>query len=110
VYPLRELVHRATLHSDYTTTFDSLLSKLTKLHIGVTKEDTDSGEIVARCLIGVNGFLWRCWNDPLVFEVKRLDAAKTQVTIYAVPNLLRFGANRSEEPIELKKLVSQLFI
>jgi hypothetical protein len=54
--------------------------------------------------------LWRCWSDKLVFEIRRVEAAKTQVEIYAVPNLFRFRTNKNEEAIEVKKLASQLFI
>jgi hypothetical protein len=108
---LRELVHSGTLHSDYTATFASLLSKLAELKIDVAREDKRRGEIVARCLTcPVNVLLWRCWSDKLVLEVKRIDAAKTQLNIYAVPNLFRYRTYRDEGTIKLRELVSQLFI
>ncbi len=111
MYPLRELVHSTSLHRDYATTCTSLLSKLTELHIDVARADKDKGEIVVRCLTRLaNAILWRCWSDKLVFEIKGIDAANTQVKIYAIPNLLRYRTRRSEEIIELRTLVSQLFI
>lgn len=108
---LRELVHSATLHCDYATAFASLTSKLAELKIDVAREDKDSGEIVARCLTcPVNVIFWRCWSDKLVFEIKRIDSAKTQVKIYAVPNLFRYRTHRDEETVELRELVSRLSI
>ena len=106
---LRELVHSGTLHSDYTATFASLLSKLAELKIDVAREDKRRGEIVARCLTcPVNVILWRCWSDTLVFAVKRVDTAKTHVKIYAVPNLFRYRTRGDEETVELRELISQL--
>jgi hypothetical protein len=108
---LRELVHSATLDCDYASTFASLTSKLAELKIDVASADKDSGEIVARCLTcPVNVIFWRCWCDKLVFEVKRTSTAETQVKIYAVPNVFRYRTYENEEAIELKKLVSQLFV
>lgn len=110
MYPLRKLVHRATIHRDYATTFASLLSKLAGLKIDVASEDKDRGEVVARCLTcPVNLILWRCWSDKLIFEVKRIDAAKTQVKMYAVPNLFRYKTYKNEETFEMRRLVSQIF-
>jgi len=107
---LREVVHKTTLQSDPATAFASLRSKLAELQIHVEKEDKDRGEIVARCLTSaVNTILWRCWSDKLLFEVKGIDATKTQIGVYAVPNLLRFKVEQSEKTIELKELVSRLF-
>jgi len=57
----------------------------------------------------LNVGLWRCWSDKLVFEIRRVEAVKTQVETYAVPNLFRFRTNKNEEAIEVKKLASQLF-
>jgi hypothetical protein len=108
---LRELVHSGTLDSDYTTTFASLLSKLAELKIDVAREDKRRGEIVATCLTcQANVLFWRCWSDRLVLDVKRIDAAKTQVNIYAIPNLFRYRTDTDEESIELRELVSQLFV
>jgi hypothetical protein len=107
---LKEAVHKTTLQSDPATAFVSLRSKLAELHIHVEKEDKDRGEIVARCLTSaVNTILWRCWSDKLLFKVKGIDATKTKICVYAVPNLLRFQVEQSEKTIELKELVSRLF-
>ena len=106
---LKELVHSATLNCDYATTFASLASKLAELKIDVVKEDKDSGEILARCLTcPINVILWHCWSDKLVFAVKRVDTAKTNVKIYAVPNLFRCRTRKDEETVELRALISQL--
>jgi hypothetical protein len=108
---LRELVHTATLHCDCATAFASLVSKLAEAKIDVARKDKDRGEIVVRCLTcPVNVILWRCWSDKLVFEVKQIDTATTQVKIYAVPNLIRYRASKHEETFELRELISQLFI
>jgi hypothetical protein len=107
---LRENAHETVLRTDYARTFRSLLLKLSELQIGVEKEDTDKGTITARCLIGpINMVLWRCWNDRIVFEIKRIDAANTRVRVFTVPNLFRFKVEKNERPIELNDLVSQLF-
>jgi hypothetical protein len=108
---LKELVHTATLNSDYATTFESLASKLAELKIDVVKKDTASGEIVARCLTcPVNIILWRCCSDKLVFVIKRIDIATTNVKIYVVANLFRFRTRKDEETVELRELISQLSI
>jgi hypothetical protein len=108
---LRELVHSATLHCDNATAFASLVSKLAEAKIDVAREDKDRGEIVAQCLTyPVNVILWRCWSDKLIFELKQIDTATTQVKIYAVPNLFRYRASKHEKTFELRELVSQLFI
>jgi hypothetical protein len=111
MYPLRELVHKIVINNDYPTTFASLLSKLNELHIDVAKEDKDAGQIVARCLTGMaNLLVWRSWSDKLVFEILRVDSAKTQVKIYLVPNLFRFRIKKNEQVIEVKTLTSKLFV
>ncbi len=108
---LRELVHSATLHCDHATAFASLVSKLAESKIDLAREDKDRGEIVARCLVcSVNVILWRCWSDKLVFEIKQIDTATTQVKIYAVLNLFRYGVSKHEKTFELRELISELFI
>jgi hypothetical protein len=108
---LRELVHSATLHCEYASTFVSLTSKLAELKIDVARADKDGGEIVARCLTcPVNVIFWRCWSDKLVFEVKRTGTAETEVKIYAVPNVFRYRTRKDEVTVELRELISQLSI
>jgi hypothetical protein len=110
MFMLRDNAHETVLRTDYTTTFRSLRLKLSELHIGVEKEDMDKGTITAQCLTGpVKTVLWRCWNDRIVFEIKKIDAANTRVRVFTVPNLFRFKVERDERPIEVNDLVSHLF-
>jgi hypothetical protein len=106
---LKELVHESTLASDYPTTFNSLTSKLAALKVHTVTRDQEKGEIVVLCLTGpINATLWRCWSDKLIFEIKRIDTAKTEVRVYAVPNLLRHKIRDGEKEVELQKLISEL--
>lgn len=107
---LREIVHKTTVHKGYAEAFTFLISKLGESNIEVAKQDMDHGEIVARCLtLSANLVLWRCWSDRLVFDMKELDAAKTEVTIYSIPNLFRVNLKPNEKTTDLSKLVSELF-
>ncbi len=112
MYPLREHVHTTNVQRDYATTFASLLSKLKKSNIDVEMEDKVRGTIVARCLaLIVNRIFWRAWGDKLVFEVKEIDAATTQVSVYAIPNLFILKVGNNEKVIDwgdLKRLVAGL--
>jgi hypothetical protein len=110
MYLLREIVHKATINKGYAEVFTSLLSKLAESNIGIDKQDVNHGEIVARCLtLSANLVLWRCWNDRLLFNMKELDAANTEVTIYSIPNLFRLNLKPDEKTTDLTKLVSELF-
>ena len=110
MYLLREIVHKTTVHKAYAEAFTSLLLKLGESDIDVDKQDMNHGEIVARCLtLSANLVLWRCWNDRLLFNMKELDAANTEVTIYSIPNLFRLNLKPDEKTTDLTKLVSELF-
>lgn len=109
MYPLREIVHTATLQHDYAATFASLLLKLKESHIEVETKDEAKGIIVARCLTLVVDCFWRAWSDKLLLQVKRIDATATQVQVYAIPNLLRFKVGKNEEAIGRTKLIGQIF-
>jgi len=107
---VKENRYETILHRNYGATFAFLRSKLAELHLHIEKEDMSRGEIVARCLTAsLNMVFWRTWSDKLVFEIKRLNAAETQVKVFTVPNLFRLNVEKNEEPIELNNLVSQLF-
>jgi hypothetical protein len=110
MFMLKENAHEIVLGTDYATTFRSLRLRLSELHIGVEKEDMDKGTITAQCLTGpIKMVLWRCWNDRIVFEIKRIDAANTRVRVFTVPNLFRFKVEKNERPIEVNDLVCRLF-
>jgi len=110
MYLLREIVHKATINKGYAEVFTSLLSKLAESNIGIDKQDVNHGEIVARCLtLSANLVLWRCWSDRLLFNMKELDAANTEVTIYSIPNLFRLNLKPDEKTTDLTKLVWELF-
>ena len=107
---LRDIVHKTTLHKSYAEAFTSLLSKLAESNIAVDKKDMNHGEIVVRCLtLSANLVLWRCWADRLVFNVKELDSANTEVTIYSIPNLFRLHLKPNEKTTDLAKLVPKFF-
>ena len=106
---LREVVHRTTIQRDYATAFSSLLSKLKELNVQIETENSATGEIVTRCLTRVvDGLLWRCWSDKLIFEVKGIDADNTRLKVYAIPNLFRFKVAQNEKPMDLTQFLSQL--
>ena len=107
---LKELVHRTTLWTDREKAFSSLCSRLADLHIPVEKEDKVSGEIVAQCLTTtMNAVLWRCWSDKLLLEVREIDEERTQINVFAIPNLLRFKVGQHEKTVDLEALFSRLF-
>jgi hypothetical protein len=110
VHPLKELVRKSTLDRDYRSTLASLLSKLGELHIDVTKKDEAAGEIVAQCLTSLAATpFWHGWSDKLLFKIRRIDAFKTEVELYAIPNLFRYRTNKNERVIEVNELASRLF-
>jgi hypothetical protein len=54
---------------------------------------------------------WRAWSDKLLFELKEIGPAKTEVKAYAIPNLLRYKVRKNEKPLdpgELTRLVGRL--
>jgi hypothetical protein len=112
VYLLRELVQTTTIQSDYATTFKSLVSKLRESSIDVEMEDEARGLVVARCLSRVlNWIFWRARSDKLVFELREIDPAETEVKVYAIPNLWRYRLPKNERTLDwadLKKLVRGL--
>jgi len=110
MYLLREIVHKTTVHKAYAEAFTSLLLKLGESDIDVDKQDMNHGEIVARCLtLAANLVLWRCWSDKLVFNMKELDGAKTEVTIYSIPNLFRLNLKPNQKTTDLNGLILKLF-
>jgi len=107
---LKETVHKAILQTDRAQAFASLRSKLAELHVPIEEEDEVRGKITARCLTSaMNMIFWRCWSDRLLFEVREIDATRTRVSVYAIPNLLRFKVGQNEKIVELKALISRLF-
>ena len=107
---LKEIVHTASLQTDRAQAVASLRAKLAELHIPVEEEDRAKGEIVARCLTNaMNMIFWRCWSGGLLFEVRGIDETKTQISVFAISNLLRFKVGHNEKIIELQDLISHLF-
>jgi hypothetical protein len=112
VYPLRELVQTTTIERDHAAAFDSLLSKLRESYIDVEMADEPRGLIVARCLaLLANWIFWRAYGDKLLFEVKGMGPTKTEVKVYAIPNLRRYRVWKNEKALdwaELTRLVRRL--
>jgi len=53
-------------------------------------------------------FLWRCWSDKLLFELKDSDDQGTSVKIHAIPNLFKIWVPAGEKLRDLDKVVAQL--
>ena len=106
---LKELVGTLEFRQDYTSTFATLTSKLRDLHIDVEQESPLTGNITARCLsVVTNMLVWRCWSDRLILEVRSVGDNRTEVHLYAVPNLLRIRLRKGERPVDLGTVLSAL--
>jgi hypothetical protein len=106
---LREPIGKIMLVSDYNTAYEKLLKKLHEMHFEIQTQNKIKGEIVVRCLSNlINIFFWRCWSDKLIFDFNLIDGNRTEVEIFAVPNLFRIKVNKGETLIDLNKLLFQL--
>jgi len=59
----------------------------------------------------VNWIFWCALSDKLLFEMKEMTPGKTEVRVYAIPNLLRYEVRKNKEALdrgELTKLVGRL--
>ncbi|HMD86826.1 MAG TPA: hypothetical protein VKO18_19220 [Terriglobia bacterium] len=82
---------------------------LRKRQVAIQHENRDTGKVVVRCLsVFIDIVLWRCWSDELVIEVKGEDEFLTNVSFYAVPNLMRIKVREEETLTDLAKLITQL--
>jgi hypothetical protein len=112
VYPLRERVQITTIEHNSATTFKLLVSRLRDSGIDVEKEDEAKGLVVAHCLsLVVNWIFWRAWSDKLFLEMKEMAPNKTEVRVYAIPNLSRYKVRKNEKALdrgELTRLVGRL--
>lgn len=108
---LTQPVATITYNHDAVATQALLLSKLQGLGISAQAERPSSrtSSIVARCLtLCLNVGLWRCWSDTLEFSLEEITQNRTNVTIAAVPNLLRTRVRASDHPTDLGVLVAAL--
>lgn len=106
---LREHVSTFTFPLDRAGTYALLLSKLRSLGLDVVDASEERGEITFRCLaMPFNMVLWRCWSDKVLLQVRTPERARTQVGMYAIPNLLRIWVRRGEEVVDLKVLATRL--
>jgi hypothetical protein len=90
MYPLREIVHTATLQHDYATTFSSLRSKLQESKVEVETEDNARGVIVARWLDVIFSLTQRtCWYAHFaeVYVAGTGEVVKIAVQFLAVTTL-----------------------
>jgi hypothetical protein len=87
--------------------FTKLLTALRKEQFAIQHENRDTGKIVVRCLsVFINLMLWRCWSDELEIEVKGEGESRSNVSFYAVPNLMRIKVRKNETLTDLEKLVT----
>jgi hypothetical protein len=106
---LKEPIGMVVLASDYDTAYEKLLKKLQEMRFEVQTQNKSKGKIVVRCLSNlINIFLWRCWSDKLIFDFNLVDENRTEVNIFAVPNLFRIKVKKGETLVDLDKLLSQL--
>ena len=106
---LREPIGTIVFASDYYTAYEKLLNKLQEMHFEVQTQNKSKGKIVVFCLSNLfNMILWRCWSDKLIFNVYSVDENRTEVNIYAVPNLFRIKVKKGEKLVDLEGLLSQL--
>lgn len=109
MYVLKEFVGRISSQFNRDTTFDKVLFSLRELGIDVEREDRHQGEIVARCWsVVANMFVWRCWSDKLLFDLKDSDDKRTSVKIHAIPNLLKIRVPAGEILRDPDKVLAQV--
>jgi hypothetical protein len=109
MYALKELVRTIACPTDPDTTFTKLRSGLRKLEVEVEYENRGAGKVVARCIsLFLNFVLWRCYSDKLIFELKSADGVRTNVNVYAIPNLIRIKVGEGEKLTDLDDLVARL--
>jgi hypothetical protein len=106
---LKELVGTIPFGADRDTTIAELLSAIQALDLQVYETDKNKGQVVVRCLSQMcNLFLWRCWSDKLVFDVRTGEEGGSTVNVYAVPNLLRIGAAKNEKVTDVSGIIATL--
>ena len=106
---LKEPIGTIVLASDYDTAYEKLLKKLQDMRFEVQTQNKSKGKIVILCLSNlINIFLWRCWSNKLIFDFNLVDENRTEVNIFAVPNLFRIKVKKGETLVDLDKLLSQL--
>jgi hypothetical protein len=105
---LKERIHRATCSSGWKGVFAALVARLKNENFEIEKEDAGKGRIVVRCeSLIVNWIFWRCWSKKLLFEVHEIADGKTAIEVYALPDLFKTSAKKSE-PAELGSVISRL--
>jgi hypothetical protein len=106
---LKEPVGKITIPSGYSETYDTLLKRLMEMNFEVTEQDKNKGEIEIRCLSSLfNMIFWGCFGDKLLFELKQIEAKKTEVNVFGIPNLFRIKVKKGEVLVDLTKLLFQL--
>lgn len=109
MYLLKEKVGTIRYPLERAAAFSALLSRLADLRLPVDKADELKGEIVVRCFTQVlNAGIWRCWADRLVFEVSQDDPSASNISIFALPNLMRIRKVPGELVFDLQKIKSEL--
>jgi hypothetical protein len=109
MYWLRHPVYARAFPAPRSSVFPALIAKLKELHFEIEKASEEKGVIVVRCLtVPLGIILWRCWSDKLVFELSGIGQNKTQLDVYAIPNLFKTRLDPGETAVDAGKLLSQL--
>ena len=106
---LKEPIGTIIVALDYSNTYDTLLKKLLEMNFEIKEQDKNKGEIEIRCLSSLfNMIFWSCWGDKLLFELKQIEAKRTTVNVFGIPNLFRIKVKKGEVLVDLDKLLLQL--
>lgn len=106
---LKEPIDTILVALDYSNAYDTLLKKLMEMNFEVKEQNKDKGKIEIRCLSSLfNMIFWSCWGDKLLFELKQIEAKKTKVNVFGIPNLFRIKVKKGELLVDLDKLLLQL--
>jgi hypothetical protein len=105
----KEVVHSAILQRDYSSTFASLRLKLSKSNIALETEDEVGGHILTRPLtLLVSWIFWCVSTDKLLFELRKIDQANTEVKVYTIPSRFKHKLGKHEKAVDLRRLITRL--
>lgn len=89
--------------------FAAVIAKLRRLKITILEEDENAGTIVARCLSRpFNLVIWQCWSDKLLIHFENDADRKTNIRVYAIPNLFRLAMKKDEHEVSLNSLLAEI--
>ena len=109
MYALKERIRTIKCQMDLERTFTKLRSIIRLHQLEILNDNRATGRIACRCLsMCVNLLFWRCWSDELLFELKAVGKSQTEVSIFAIPNLMRIRVKRSETVADPDEIVSRI--